>query len=73
VIRRIPVLTCSTRAFDNPLRRAASTLERCSVIVFGELDEWLQAASSGPFDPAVKQLERLLVGDVVDLAQLLLE
>ena len=40
---------------------------------FCELDERLQAASSRPFQPTVEQLERLLDGDVVDLAQLLLE
>ena len=40
----------------------------------GELDERLQAASPGPLQPAVEQLERVLdrVG-VVDLAQLLFE
>jgi hypothetical protein len=37
VIRRIWVLTCSTRAFDKLLVSAASTLERWSVIVLASL------------------------------------
>ncbi len=37
VIRRICVFTCSTQAFDSLLVSAASTLARCSVIVFARL------------------------------------
>ena len=39
----------------------------------GELDEGLEAGSSCPFQPVLQQRERVLVGQVVDLAQLLFE
>ena len=39
----------------------------------GELDERWQSAASGPRQPAVQELARLLGGQPVDLPQLLLE
>jgi hypothetical protein len=66
-ISRICALTCSTRAFGRPLVSAASPLSRCAVIVLASLTN--SSRRQRLAHSAVEERERLIVGDVVDLAQ----
>jgi hypothetical protein len=61
-MRRIWVLACSTRAFESWLVRAASTLERWSVIVLASLTNGSSRHRLAHFDQLSSSLMPSAVG-----------